>query len=368
MSAPRSYHRRMRPRADNVPGEAELTLLAQARAGDEDAFGVLIAPYLRELHVHCYRMLGSVHDAEDVMQEVLVRAWRHLDAFDGRGSVRGWLYRIATNRCLTARSRAAAAPAPALSSPPPPSNATDVEVTALTPYPDAWLAELASPDDPAARYEVRESVELAFLTVIQLLPPRQRAALLLRDVLGFSTAETAQILRSSQASVTSALQRARATVETNRASGRLRPASTPRPGAQRALADRFTAAWHAGDIPALVSVLAEDCLLTMPPAPLAYRGRQAIGAFFATVPAGGDLPAFRLIPLQANLQPAVAAYMRDGATARAYGIMVLAIRDDMIGEITGFADPSLFPLFGLPRETAWPPRQAGQGPEFRSNG
>jgi len=155
-------------------------LLARARAGDEDAFGVLVAPYLRELHAHCYRMLGSVHDAEDVLQEVLMRAWRHLGAFDGRGSVRGWLYRIATNRCLTARSRAAASPAPALSPAPPPPNAPDVEVTELEPYPDAWLGELAGAGDPAAGYEVRESVQLAFLTVIQLLPPRQRAVLLLR--------------------------------------------------------------------------------------------------------------------------------------------------------------------------------------------
>ena len=295
-------------------------------------------------------MLGSVHDAEDVLPEVLVRAWRHLDGFDGRGSVRGWLYRIATNRCLTARSRAAAAPAPALGPVPPPPNAPDVEVTALTPYPDAWLAELAGPGDPAASYEIRESVQLAFLTVIQLLPPRQRAALLLRDVLGFSAAETAQILRSSQASVTSALQRARATLEAYRAAGRLGRLSAPSPGAERALADRFTAAWHAGDIPALVSALAGDCLLTMPPAPLAYRGREAIGAFFATVPAAGDLTAIRLVPVRANLQPAVAAYQRDGAIARAYGIMVFTVRDDTISEITGFADPALFPLFGLPRQ------------------
>jgi RNA polymerase sigma-70 factor (TIGR02960 family) len=347
----------MRPVSGGAPGEAELMLLARARAGDEDAFGVLVAPYLRELHVHCYRMLGSVHEAEDVLQEVLMRAWRYLAAFDGRGSVRGWLYRIATNRCLTARSRAAAR-AFVLSPPPPPPNAPDVEVTALTPYPDEWLAELAGPDDPAVCYEVRESVQLAFLTVIQLLPPRQRAVLLLRDVLGFSAAEAAQILQSSQASVTSALQRARTTLETHRASGRLRPATTPGPGAERALADRFTAAWHAGDIPALVSVMAEDCLLTMPPAPLAYRGREAIGTFFATVPAAGDLAAIRLLPVQANQQPAVAAYIRDGGAARAYGIMVLTIHDGMIGEITGFADPSLFPLFGLPQQTAWPPRQA----------
>ena len=154
--------------------EGEQVLLARARAGDEDAFGVLVAPYLRELHAHCYRMLGSVHDAEDVRQEVLMRAWRYLGDFGGRGSVRRWLYRIATNRCLTARSRAAASPAPALSPAPPPPNAPDVEVTELEPYPDAWLRELAGPGDPAAGYEVRESVQLAFLTVIQLLPPRQR--------------------------------------------------------------------------------------------------------------------------------------------------------------------------------------------------
>jgi RNA polymerase sigma-70 factor (TIGR02960 family) len=339
--------------------EGEQVLLARARAGDEDAFGVLIAPYLRELHVHCYRMLGSVHDAEDVLQEVLMRAWRHLGAFDGRGPVRGWLYRIATNRCLTARSRAAAAPAAALTPAPPPPNAPDVEVTALQPYPDEWLRELAGGSDPAARYEVRESVQLAFLTVIQLLPPRQRAVLLLRDVLGFSAAETAQILQASQAAVNSALQRARATLDTPRAAGRLRPASVPAPGAERALVDRFTAAWHAGDVPALVSVLAGDCLLTMPPAPLAYRGQQAIGSFFATVPAGGDLAVIRLVPTRANGQPAVAAYLRDGATARAYGIMVLTVREGLIGEITGFADPSLFPLFGLPQQTHWPPGQAG---------
>jgi RNA polymerase sigma-70 factor (ECF subfamily) len=338
--------------------EPEPVLLARARAGDEDAFGILIAPYLRELHVHCYRMLGSVHDAEDALQEALLRAWRHLGGFDGRGSVRGWLYRIATNRCLTARSRAAAA-APALSPAPPPPNALDVEVTALQPYPDEWLRELAGPGDPAVGYEVRESVQLAFLTVIQLLPPRQRAVLLLRDVLGFSAAETAQILQASPAAVTSALQRARAALQAYRASGRLRPASAPAPGAERALADRFTAAWHAGDIPALVAVLAEDCLLTMPPAPLAYRGRQAIGSFFARVPAGGDLTAIWLVPARANVQPAVAAYLRDGAAARAYGIMVLTVHAGLVGEITGFADPSLFPLFGLPRQTDWPPRQAG---------
>jgi RNA polymerase sigma-70 factor (TIGR02960 family) len=341
----------------------EQALLARARAGDNDAFGALVAPYLRELHVHCYRMLGSVHDAEDVLQEALMRAWRHLGSYDGRGSLRGWLHRIATNRCLTCRSRAGAtpAPSPALSAAPPappPPNAPDVEVTALQPYPDHWLSELDGHDDPAAQYELRESVQLAFVTVIQLLPPRQRAALLLRDVLGFSAAETAQVLQASPASVTSALQRARAAVEGRRTSGRLRPASAD-PAAARRLADRFSTAWHVGDIPALVSVLAEDCLLTMPPLPLAYRGRRAIADFFGTVPAAGDLAAIRLVPIRANGQPAVAAYTRAGNRAEAYGIMVLTVRQGQIGEITGFADPSLFRLFDLPLETAWPPASSG---------
>jgi RNA polymerase sigma-70 factor (TIGR02960 family) len=337
------------------PGEP--VLLARAKAGDKDAFGVLVAPYLRELHAHCYRMLGSVHDAEDVLQEVLMRAWRHMGAFEGRGSVRGWLYKIATNRCLTARSRAAS-PGLGAGPVPPPPNAADVEVTALEPYPDEWLRGLAEHNDPAAGYELRESVQLAFITVIQLLPPRQRAVLLLRDVLAFSAAETAQILQSSEAGVNSALQRARATVETHRASGRIQQASTPDPAAERRLADRFAAAWHACDIPALVSVLTQDCLLTMPPAPLAYRGPDAIASFFATVPADGDLAAIRLVPTRANGQTAVAAYMRDGDMASAYGIMVLTVHAGRIGEITGFADPALFPLFGLPVRAGWPPGRA----------
>jgi RNA polymerase sigma-70 factor, ECF subfamily len=337
----------------------EEELLARVRAGDKDAFGVLVAPYLRELHVHCYRMLGSVHDAEDALQEVLMRAWRHVGNYDGRGSFRGWLYRIATNRCLTSRSRSAAGPAPlpvlgAAPPAPPAPNAPDVEVTALQPYPDEWLNELAGHDDPAARYELRESVQLAFLTVIQLLPPRQRAALLLRDVLGFSAAEAALALQTSPASVNGALQRARAAVEDHRASGRLHR-TCAEPTAARMLADRFTTAWHACDIPALVSVLADDCLLTMPPLPLAYRGRHAIATFLGTVPAAGDLAAIGLVPIGANGQPAVAAYVRAGNRAEAYGIMVLTVRQDQIGEITGFADPSLFPLFGLPQQTAWHP-------------
>jgi len=324
-------------------------LLALARSGDQQAFADLVGPYLRELHVHCYRMLGSFQDAEDVMQEVLVRAWRHLDRFENRSSVRQWLYRIATNRCLTFQARAATATAGAGLVPPPP-NAPEVEVVALQPYPDSRLGLL--PDhDPQARYDLRESVDLAFLSAIQLLPARQRAVLLLRDVLAFSAAETAGLLDTTVAGVNSALQRSRTALHEHRATGRLRPDQRAESSAvERSLLRRYLAAWHACDIPALVALLREDALLTMPPYPLAYRGREAIAQFLATVPAGGRLDQITLVPTRANMQPAVAAYVRDPGSRRAtaYGIMVLAIDGSVIGEITGFADPALFPIFGLP--------------------
>lgn len=344
---------------------ADASLLRRARDGDQAAFAELVGPYRRELNLHCYRMLGSFHDAEDVLQEALVRAWRCLDKFEARGSVRSWLYRIATNRCLTARTRVASTPLPGLQTgpQPPPPNATDVRVTALQPYPDAWLnhsGQRNSPTgvgntvDPAARYEERESVQLAFLTVIQLLPGKQRAVLLLRDVLAFSTPETAQILETTETSVNSALQRARAALDAHRAAGRLRDvARSPESSAERLLLEQFIAAWHRRDIPGLVALMATDALLTMPPEPLAYRGRAAISAFLGTVPAGGDLTAIRLVPTRMNGQPAVAAYLREGATALGYGIMVLNIERDKIGEITGFADPALFPLFGLATRIDW---------------
>jgi RNA polymerase sigma-70 factor (ECF subfamily) len=331
-----------------APADAE-RLLALARSGDQQAFAALVSPYQRELQVHCYRMLGSVQDAEDVMQEVLVRAWRHLDRFEHRSSVRNWLYRIATNRCLTFQARAATTPASGSGLVPPPPNAPDMEVVAMQPYPDSRLDHLPVPD-PQARYDLRESVDLAFLSAIQLLPGRQRAVLLLRDVLAFSAAETASLLDTTVAAVNSALQRGRAILHEHRASGRLRP---ERPAAssaaERSILDRYLAAWHACDIPALVTLLREDALLTMPPFPMAYRGREAIAQFFATVPAGGRLDQITLVPTRANRQPAVAAYVRDpdGGTA-AYGIMVLTIDRTMISEITGFADPAVFRFFGLP--------------------
>ncbi len=334
------------------PAQADISrLLALARSGDQQAFASLVGPYQGELQVHCYRMLGSIQDAEDVMQEVLVRAWRHLGRFEHRSSVRNWLYRIATNRCLTFQARAATGPAFGTGLVPPRPNAPDVEVVALQPYPDSRLDQLAE-HDPQARYDLQESVDLAFLSTIQLLPARQRAVLLLRDVLTFSAAETASLLDTTVAAVNSTLQRGRAVLQEHRASGRLRserPAASS--AAERSILDRYLAAWHACDIPALVALLREDAVLTMPPFPMAYRGRDAIGQFFATVPAGGRLDQITLVPVRANRQPAVAAYVRDpdGGRATAYGIMVFTVDGTMIGEITGFADPALFRFFGLPR-------------------
>lgn len=324
-------------------------LLALARSGDQRAFADLVGPHLRELHVHCYRMLGSFQDAEDVTQEVLLRAWRHLDRFENRSSLRQWLYRIATNRCLTFQARAGTSPAGAETAPPPP-NAPDVEVVALQPYPDSRLSLLPE-HDPQARYDLQESVDLAFLSAIQLLPARQRAVLLLRDVLAFSAAETAGLLDTTVAAVNSALQRGRAALREQRAAGRLRPGRRAESSAaERFILHRYLAAWHACDITGLVALLREDALLTMPPFPLAYRGREAIAQFLATVPAGGRLDQIALVPTRANMRPAVAAYVRDpgGRRAAAYGIMVLTIDGSTIGEITGFADPALFSLFGLP--------------------
>jgi RNA polymerase sigma-70 factor (ECF subfamily) len=232
----------------------------------------------------------------------------------------------------------------------PPPNAPDVEVVALQPYPDSRLSLLPG-YDPQTHYDLRESVDLAFLSAIQLLPARQRAVLLLRDVLAFSAAETAGLLDTTVAGVNSALQRGRAVLHEHRATGKLRPDQRAESSAvERSILHRYLAAWHACDIPALVALLREDALLTMPPYPLAYRGREAIAEFLATVPAGGRLDQITLVPTRANMQPAVAAYVRDpgGRRATAYGIMVLTIDATTIGEITGFADPALFPLFGLP--------------------
>ncbi len=295
-------------------------------------------------------MLGSLHDAEDAFQETLLRAWRHLAGYEPRGSIRAWLYRIATNVCLSTAARRRPEPAAVtheLTTP-------EGEAVTLAPYPDALLAELpSSAVDPGARYDLDESVQLAFVAAVQLLPPRQRAVLLLRDVLGFAAAEVAELIDASTASVNSALQRARATLEQRRAEGRLDLTRTAPPDdVELSLVRRYIEAWQSVDIDGLVALLREDAVMTMPPEPLLFRGRQAIGHFFATVPAEGALDEIRLLPTRANRQPALAAFVldREAGIHRAYGLMVLSLDGDAIAEITGFVDPSLFPWFGLSGE------------------
>lgn len=327
-------------------------LLVAAASGDEQAFRLLTEPHRRELHLHCYRMLGSAHDADDALQETLLRAWRSLDRLEPRARLGAWLHTIATNVCLTAidrRRRRREIPAAEAGE-----AAWSAELMHLNPYPDRLLDELeAATPGPEARYALRESVELAFVTAVQLLPPKQRAVLILRDVLGWSAKETAAALADSVAAVNSALQRARANLD------RARSLGTPAHGSagdesDRLLLRRFMEAWDAVDIDGIVKLLAHDALMTMPPVPMYVRGAEAIGHFFATVPMEGRLDEIRLVPTAANRQPALAAYVRDPADGayRAYGVMVFALERDAVAGIVGFADTSLFSRFGLPAEFA----------------
>jgi RNA polymerase sigma-70 factor, ECF subfamily len=269
-------------------------LLAAARRGDEHAFAQLTSPYRRELQVHCYRMVGSLHDAEDLVQETMLRAWRRLGGFEGRTSLRRWLYRIATNACLNALEREPRVVlfATGGDDDPPPLARIDW----LEPYPDSLLPDPALAD-PQARLDLRESVGLAFLAAIQHLPPRQRAMLLLFDVLGWSAAEIAELLETSVAAVNSGLQRARATLDS-------RPAPRPTAEEEQVLLERFLEAWERVDIEGLVELLREDAVMAMPPDPVWCVGPEAIGEFFATVPMKGDLTRIRLVPTRANLRPA----------------------------------------------------------------
>ncbi len=326
--------------------------LARARGGDEDAFRALTGPYQRELQLHCYRMLGSLQDAEDALQETLVSAWRGLDRFEQRASVRSWLYRIATNRCLNMLRDSARRPR--LSSdlwfePPPPTRMG--EVTWLEPYPDALLEAL--PDTapgPEARYETKEALGLAFITALQRLPTRQRAVLVLRDVLGFRAAEAAEMLDTTEATINSALLRARSALEV-----RLPPARerAPAPGSprERELAEDFADAVEQGDMDRVVALLTDDAWVTMPPDPFEYQGRETIRAFLDHViarrTAGGRT---RLIPTWANAQPAFGHYLAHPGSNIAVGIgmFVLGLEQDGIAAITRFGGAELVPRFGLP--------------------
>jgi RNA polymerase sigma-70 factor (ECF subfamily) len=311
-----------------------------------------VDPYQHELQVHCYRILGSAQDAEDALQETLLAAWRGLGSFERRASIRTWLYRIATNRCLNtlrASSRRVTMDGPQ-SWPDPPEPTRLGDVPWLEPYPDLLLDQLTGIEPgPEARYESTEAISLAFITALQLLPPRQRAVLVLRDVLGFSTAETAGILQATTESVASALKRARATLAR-------RPADTPgrepppAPGsrAERDLVRQLTAAYASGDVNGIISLLTEDVWLTMPPAPFDYQGREVAGRALALLFGRGLR--YRLVATRANGQPAFGIYVHDprSAVLHASGLMVLALSGRQVSAITRF-DNSNLARFGLPR-------------------
>jgi RNA polymerase sigma-70 factor (ECF subfamily) len=326
-------------------------VLARARAGDGEAFAQLVEPYRRELQVHCYRILGSVADAEDALQDALLSAWQGLAGFEGRASFRTWLYRVATSRCLdTLRSAARRNP---VSLPPregdPPEPTRLGEVLWLEPYPDVLLEGLAdSAPGPEARYQAREAISLAFITALQLLPPRQRAALILRDVLGFRAGEVAAILATSEESVTSALKRARAAVQRRYPpSGQREPPPSPGSAAEQQLVEQLTRAFAAGDVEGIVALLTDDAWLTMPPLPLEYQGRELAARFLTAV---GQGRTWRLIATRANEQPAFGFYVRDSQTGvyRALGLLVLTLSGGRICAMTRF-DNRVLPRFGLPR-------------------
>jgi RNA polymerase sigma-70 factor (TIGR02960 family) len=327
--------------------------LARARAGDEPAFQALTDPYRRELQVHCYRILGSVQDAEDMVQETLLGAWRGLGGFEGRASLRSWLYRIATNRCLNAlrdsgrRERDVPGDGGPADAPEP---TRWGEPIWLQPLPDSLLEGLPDrADGPDVRYETKEAVGLAFVSGLQRMPPRQRAVLVLRDVLGYRAAEVAAMLESSEASVNSALQRARAAIDA--APARPGGAILPDSPTQRALLATFSDAFERGDVDAVLELLSEDAWIRMPPEPHEYQGRRAIGAFLRTRPLWAGGHRLRLVPTRANGQPAFAYYVGDAnaGVVRANGIFVLSLGSEQILEITRFGDCGVLPWFGLPR-------------------
>jgi RNA polymerase sigma-70 factor, ECF subfamily len=343
---------------------SEHDLLAAARGGDGDAFGRLVDPYRGELRAHCYRMLASVHDAEDAVQETLLRAWRGLARYEGRSSLRSWLYTIATNVCLRAIERRPkrvlpidygpdsadphTEPAPPLS-----------ESVWIEPYPDERLEIADGLAGPAARYEQRESVELAFVAALQHLSAQQRAVLILRDVLGYSGAEAAEMLDTNADAVYSTLQRAHKAVEARlpeeSQQTTLRSLGDER---LREIVERYVGAWERRDVDGLAAMLAKDAVLAMPPVPTWFRGRDVVAAFLRGYPLGVGAP-WRLVTTRANGQPAFGHYRWDEDTQAfvARTIALLTLADDRIVEITAFREPRLFSWFGLPDELAKYPFQ-----------
>jgi RNA polymerase sigma-70 factor (ECF subfamily) len=323
-------------------------LISRARAGDGDAFRELTEPHRRELQVHCYRMLGSFQDAEDALQDTLLTAWQGLRGFEERASIRTWLYRIATNRCLNALRSANRRPAKEWDIPQlePPEPTRLGEVVWLEPYPDALLeGGINVPLGPEARYEQTEAISLAFVTALQVLPARQRAVLILRDVLGYHASEVADMLDSTVDSVNSALKRARASLPPL---GEREPPPAPNSPAEQALVAKFVRAYESGDVDALVALLTADVCVSMPPIPLEYQGRDVVARFYASLIHHGRM--YDLVPRRANGQMAFGSYLRSpsGGIRHGTGLLVLTLTGDRICAMTRF-DSSVLPWFGLPR-------------------
>jgi RNA polymerase sigma-70 factor (ECF subfamily) len=341
-------------------------LLAAARGGDEGAFERLVEPHRRELHAHCYRMLGSVHDAEDALQEAMLRAWRGLARFEGRSSLRSWLYRIATNASLDAIERRPKRVLPVEFPPADPAAGPGeplLESVWIEPYPDEAMGIEDGYAAPAARYELRESVELAFIAALQHLPANQRAVLILREVLGFSAAEAAETLETSAASVNSALQRARATLE-KKLPQRSQQETLRSLGdeAVRETVESYLAAWERQDVEAVVSMLSADAAFAMPPLRDWFRGSEAIGAFLAGWPLSGEWQ-WRALRVRASGQEALAFYSWDPESEafERFALNVLTLRDGKIAEVDAFLtrtteDPDREVLARLPEQRFDPRR------------
>jgi RNA polymerase sigma-70 factor (TIGR02960 family) len=324
-------------------------LITRARAGDGEAFRALTEPHRRELQVHCYRMLGSFADAEDALQDTLLAAWQGLAGFEERASLRTWLYRIATNRCLNARRSAGRRPAKAWDVPgvEPPEPTRLGEITWLEPYPDALLERaIDAPPGPEARYEQTESISLAFVTALQILPPRQLAVLILRDVLGYHADEVAGLLDATTDSVNSALKHARASLQQRLpAAGQQAPACGS--AAEDAITAKFVSAYESADLDALLALLTDDVFMSMPPMPLEYQGRDAVGRFCALLFGSGRR--VDLVPTRANGQPAFGAYLHGPDGVRhGTGLFVLTLAGDRICALSRFEN-SVLGWFGLPR-------------------
>ena len=324
-------------------------LIERAQSGDETAFRQLVDTHRHELHLHCYRMLGSFHDAEDAVQETLIAAWRGLSSFEGRSSIRTWLYRVATSRCLNMlRSGRIRAREEAVMQPTEPPQPTRLgEVLWIEPYPDALIDRVADrTPGPEAHYQTTEAVSLAFITALQLLPPRQRAVHILRDVLGFHSTEVAQMLDATEESVNSALRRARATLRQRGPVSATRHAPIPQSADERELVERFTRAFQSDNIEALVALLTEDAWITMPPMPFEWQGheraREVLRALLQ--------PGRQLVATRANGQPAFGLYLPDphAPILHGVGLLVLTLAADRISAITRF-ETSLLSQFGLPR-------------------